>query len=64
MADVIFILVTVVFFIIACALRPRLRSSVRGHHGTGICYRLDRVGGYLGVFGLRLALAGKVLRSE
>ena len=46
------------------ALRPRLRSSVRGNYGTGIYYRLGRVGGCLGVLALRAAMAREVLTES
>ena len=62
MADVIFIVVTVLFFIVACALCQRLRSSVRGTYGTRIYYWPSRVGLLiLGVSALCASLAGKVL---
>jgi Potassium-transporting ATPase A subunit len=46
------------------ALRPRVRSSVRRDYGTGIYYRLDRIGGCLVVLALRAALAREVLGQE
>jgi hypothetical protein len=62
MADILFICCNCIVFHNRMPVCPRLRPSVRGIYGTGIHYWLGRVGGYLGVLGLRASLARKVLR--
>jgi hypothetical protein len=43
------------------AVRPRMRSFVRGNYGIGIFGWLDRVVYRHGLFDLRAAVAGKIL---
>ena len=65
MADLIFILITVVFFSVSAAyVRGCDRLYNRGRYGVGLYGWVDRLFFYHGLFDLRATLAGKVLVSD